>query len=453
MPFWAFKGPGATLANLGANLQHCTYKSSCPPSQRCIAFRLCKSLMSDTTGRLIAAFCFLALVINIPPFIYHCSNRNIPACSLIFWLCYNNLTGFVNALIWSGADFDLATEAKGYCDLTVRITSGASSGKICAVACLMMNLFLIIDARNHKFLAPRSKRRIFLNIIMCWATPVCIMGTSMIVQTSRYVIVKYRGCVAPHGSNYVSVLLVKMWPLIWSFVALVFAVLTLWTYVQKRRDIKDLLRCTNSGLTLKRFARLLIFSLLVMFIMCPFAIYEFVADMENYNGSSFSFSQTHDEWWALIYKVDASTLGVATRIVDIGLSFITLLLFGLGSDALDMYRSWLVRIGFKRFSKPLPDELFVSKEFTDSRKGSRGTEDTERTAQSDDTVETMFEYSKFKELVFPEKQTSVHLATTLTKTGTICIENGFEDADLEDQLGNGSGNSLEIRFDFNVRHH
>lgn len=403
--------------------------------------------MIDTAGQLIAAFCFVAFAINIPPFFYHLSNRNIPACSLISWLCYSNLTGFINVLIWSGKDFETVTDAPGYCDLTVRISTGSSTGKICAMACLTMNLYFIIDARSHKFLVPRLKRRIILNTSICWATPLCIMGTSMIVQSSRYVIVKYRGCVAPYGSNYVSILLVMMWPLIWSLVAVVFAVLTIWTYFRKRRDIKDLLRCTNSGLTLKKFARLLIFSLLVMFIMCPFALYDFVSDMQTYSSSEFSFSETHNKYWSIIYKLDVGMLGVATRFVDMGLSVIALVLFGLGSDALEMYRGWLAKVGLKRFSKALPDELFISKEFADSRKTSRGTENS---ANSEETVETMFEYSKYKELVFPDKE-SIHLATTFTKTGTLCIENGFEEADLEGLEGD-SGSSSDIRFDFNVRH-
>lgn len=406
--------------------------------------------MINATGRLIAAFSFIAFAVNIPPFCYHCGNKNIPACSLILWLSYNHFTSFINALIWSGENFNVAPEAPVYCDLTVRISTGASSGKICAIACLMLNLYMIIDARNHKFLDSGSRRRLFINLAICWFTPVTIMGTSAIVQSSRYVIVRYRGCIAPYGSSFVSLVLVTIWPLVWSLVALVFATLTLWTYVKKRRDIKDLLRCTNSGLTLRRFARLLIFSLLVMFIMCPFAIYNFTSDISSYGINNFSWSETHDSRWGYIYKMDSGTKPLSTRIIDMILSAISFLLFGLGSDALDMYRRFLIRLGFAKFNKPSPDDILMSREFSESRKQSRA---TQKTDQSDETAETMFEYSKFKELVFPEPPLSIHLTPTLAKSGPVCIGTSLLDDDWEAHLGGDPGICSDIRFAFSVKHH
>lgn len=406
--------------------------------------------MINKTGQIIAAFSFLAFMLNIPPLCYHVGNRNIPASSLIFWLCYNNLTSFINALIWSGDNFYLVTDAPGYCDLTVRISSGAPAGKICSLACLIMNLYLIIDAKHHKFLEAGSRRRTYINLAICWMTPVCVMGTSVIVQSSRYVIMRYRGCVAPFGYSYASLILVAIWPLIWSSVATVFAVLTIWTYLSKRRDIKNILKCTNSGLNFRRFARLLIFSLLIMFMMCPFAIYIFVTDVEAYGFSTFDFAETHNDMWSHIYKIDPGNVSFSARIVDIVLSAIAFLLFGLGIDALDMYRRTLVRIGFTRLKKPSPDEILLSSEFRESRNHSAS---TQKTGESDETVSTMFEFSKFKELVF-EPADSTHLAVTLPKSSSGYAETPLVDAyDLEADLGRDPESSPHIHFHFNVQHH
>jgi pheromone a factor receptor len=77
------------------------------------------------------------------------------------------------------------------------------------------------------------------------------MCTNYIIQTSRYVIIKYRGCTVTYALSPVSIVLYSMWNIIWAAVAVVFSVLTLVTYFRKRKDVKDILRCTNSGLNLK----------------------------------------------------------------------------------------------------------------------------------------------------------------------------------------------------------
>lgn len=407
--------------------------------------------MIDTTGKLIAAFSFIAFAINIPPFCYHFGRKNIPACSLMFWLSFNTLTSFINALIWSGENFAEVSNAPGYCDLTVRIFSGSSAGKICTIACLMLNLFMIIDASNHKFLDPKSKRRVLINLAMCWLTPIIIMGTSLIVQNSRYVIVRYRGCIAPYGYSYVTLLLVTIWPLVWSIVALVFAALTIWTFFQKRRDVKDLLRCTNSGLTLRRFSRLLIFSLLIMFITCPFAIYVFASDMNTYEMTTFSWPETHDQYWGHIFKLDFGTKLLSSRIIDIVLSVISFLLFGLGTDALEMYRKFLVRLGLKKFRKRSSEEALIQNENSDNYQDDK---EPVNTGETDETVASMFEFSNNKELVFAEPVASPEIFFDTTKNEK--FEAGSSPTISEEwnhQLSSHSRGMPDIRFNHQVHHH
>ena len=106
------------------------------------------------------------------------------------------------------------------------------------------------------------------------------MAVHYIVTGSRYAIVKYQGCSTIYSATYASLLLVSIWTVLWSIVALIFAVLTLITFFRKRKDVKDILLCTNSGLNIKRFARLLIFSFLIVFAMIPLSLYYFVSQAE-----------------------------------------------------------------------------------------------------------------------------------------------------------------------------
>lgn len=413
---------------------------------RCVRIHLTDSAlplpyMSSTEGKLLAAFSMIAFAMLVPPFVYHFKNRNIPACSLIFWLSFSNLTGFINAIIWSGDNFNEAPTAKGYCDITVRITSASPAGKLAAIAALIFNLYMIIAAKHHRFLAKDSKRRLITNWAMCWATPIFIMSTSIIVQAYRFTIVRYRGCVGVYSTSFVTLLLMNLWEVVWAFVAVFFALLTVFTYLRKRKDIKDILRCTNSGLNLRRFARLLIFSMLIVFGLAPYTIYKFVDDISVFGVSGFKWSNIHGSDWSTIYFADLGfTSQMVSRFLEIALSACTFLLFGMGTEALEMYRRFLVSIGLTYFRKSAKNDNGISKEFTGSRNESR------KTVESEETATSMDEFAKFKELVF-EEPFSIHLTATLKKSPTDDYDNNSEFCSRNDLEGR-----LELNFEFQVKH-
>lgn len=301
----------------------------------------------DDKANTLAALSFIAFVLLIPPFIWHCKCKNIPPICLIFWLMFLDLTGFINACIWGGNNFDQQWNGKGYCDVTMKLEAASSSGMICAITALALNLFMVLWAKYPAFMNNGSKLKIWISLAICLVTPIFIMCTNYIIQTSRYIIVKYRGCTVTYALSPVSIVLYSMWNIIWSAVAVVFSVLTLVIYFRKRKDVKDLLRCTNSGLNLKRFARLLIFDVLIIIALVPVSIYYFASDFSLFQGK-FVWSEVHSMYWGEIYFYDFGINIVYDRWVHIALSVVTFLLFGLGSDALKMYKSALCLMGLKR---------------------------------------------------------------------------------------------------------
>lgn len=373
------------------------------------------SNMIDAKGLALATFSILSFVMLIPPFIYHIKNKNIPACSLIFWLLFNNLTAFINALIWSGEDYYLGTTAEGYCDVTVRIFSGSAVGQLCATACLMFNLLMIVAAKSHKFLAAGSKRKFVVNVTMCWLTPCLVMGLSILGQVNRYNIVRYRGCTATYRYGLKTVMLVSVWNIIWGLVACGFAIATLFAFAMKRRDIKDILRCTNSGLNMRRFARLLAFSLLIILVLTPLVVTTFALDVR-----AAAYITEDDKLfyesivWSEIYAISVGSTNIAFVVVEIVLSFFTFLIFGVGSEALDMYRAFLVFIGFTGLTKR--EDAFSSKEFNESRQASRETETSEVTAMSAQY------YDDYKQLVLDEGQSSMHSSSTMNNSSPLYFD-------------------------------
>lgn len=306
----------------------------------------------DTTGILFATFSLLSTFLLIPPLCYHCLNKNIPAVSLIAWFIYKNVVCFINALIWSGNNFEEVTQAPGYCDLTVRLTSGADLGQLCATACLMFNLYMVISARSYKFLSSESRTKKAVNILMCWLNPVVIMGISILAQGHRYAIIRYRGCTPLYNFGLRSILMSSLWNAVWVFVAFLFAILTLVEYIKKRKDFKDLLKCSNTGLNARKFVRLIIFSLLVIFVLSPVVLFGFVLDLENAGAPQVNLSSIEDPLWGNVVYINAGTLVLVQRCIEMGLSLCAFALFGLGSEALKMYRRLFNNLGLIKHKEP-----------------------------------------------------------------------------------------------------
>lgn len=287
----------------------------------------------------IISLCTLGVIALVPPLVWHASTRNIPAIILIVWLLLVDIKYIVNAAIWSGADFMEKWDGKGWCDIMVKIQIGANVGICCAVTNIIFNLHIVLKADNI-LLEVGTWKKIMRDLSISLITPIIVMGFSHIFQISRYSITPYYGCVAYFAPTRATTAVYTMWLLIWSLIGAIYAVLVLCLYHKKRKDVKDILYCTNSGLNIARFARLLIFSFLIILVIFPFSIFLFVKDLKSVKGPVNVKDIHAPEFWFTIIK-----LRVGKTSVDIWLyvlmSFIVFLIFGLGSDALRMYANFL----------------------------------------------------------------------------------------------------------------
>lgn len=298
--------------------------------------------MNDKAN-VLAAFTFIAFFLLLGPFVWHCRCKNIPAICLIFWLLFNNIVGFINSLIWSGPGEHQTWDGKGYCDVVTTLEAGASCGKVCAISALALNLYMILQAKSPTFVTERSARRLLINLAMCLITPVFVMSTNFIIRKSRYVLFRYRGCTTLYDSSAVSVALFFLWNLVWAIIAFVLSIMTLYKYFERKKDVTDILRCTNSGLSFKKFARLLIFNVLIAVVMIPVTVYYFSRNVSGVHGK-FEWSKAH-ELWNVILFFDNGYQIVYDRWVEVALAIVTFLLFGLGSDAILMYKTGFLKVG------------------------------------------------------------------------------------------------------------
>lgn len=294
----------------------------------------------------IIGLSLIAILLLLPPLAWHAHCRNIPAILLILWLFTMDLTSLVGASIWSEEDFMNRWNGKGWCDIVVKLQVGANVGMPCAVTNIVYNLHTILRA-NTVLPDLNSWSKICCDLAISLTTPVVIMAWSYIVQTARYGIVRYNGCQNMMSPTWLTTVLYTMWGFIWSVAGLVYALLVLYTFLKKRKDVKDILHCTNSRLDLARFSRLFILCFLTILVMFPLSVFGLVEDVNSFRGK-FSWSETHSPvTWNTIPKYDEGKklLNVWLYIL---MSYMVFIIFGLGTDALRMYANVLrtMKLGF-----------------------------------------------------------------------------------------------------------
>ncbi|KAG0669678.1 a-factor receptor [Maudiozyma exigua] len=254
-----------------------------------------------------------------------------------------NITCIVNAAVWSDIDFMNRWDGKGWCDFVIKLQVGANIGISCAVTNITFNLHQILKAEN---VLPESNsiKKICTDLMISLFTPTAVMGFSYLLQVFRYGIARYNGCQNLLSPTWITTVLYTMWMLIWSLVGTVYACLVLYVFYKKRKDVRDILHCTNSGLNLTRFSRLLTFCFIIILVMFPFSIFTFVQDLRQVSGS-YDFKGTHaKELWDVIIKFDPGK-PVYSVWLYVLMSYVVFFIFGLGTDALNMYSSFLRMIG------------------------------------------------------------------------------------------------------------
>lgn len=284
----------------------------------------------------------VAVLLLIPPFAWHTQSKNVPAMILIIWLLVMDISIIVSAAIWSGEDFMTRWDGKGWCDIVTKLQVGASVGISCAVSSIAYNLHAVLKA-DTVLLEATSWRRICRDLATCLLPSVVVMALSYLAQTYRFGIARYNGCVGLMSPTWATTVFHTIWPFIASLVGAVYASMVLYIFYRKRKDVGDILHCTNSKLNLTRFARLLVFCFLIVLIMLPLSIYGVVGDVKHYSGH-YSFKETHSKvHWNTIPKFDAGKILVNLWLY-LAMSLLVFFIFGLGADALHMYANFMRRI-------------------------------------------------------------------------------------------------------------
>lgn len=282
----------------------------------------------------LQAICF---ILNLPPSIWHIMNKNIPALTLLIYVEILMMDGFISAIVWGGPDYVNAWNGKVWCDIMVRIQLAASVGISSSISCVSFNLLMIFLTNRmttfwfgNKWVKPCCE--VFFSIVF----PFIISGVAYLAQSFRYLISRYSGCSPPLVTDSISVVTFYLWIFVWNFISMAISLATLILFFKKRRAAKDILVCTNSGLSVKRFIRLLTYCILVV---CSSIVFSAVLGsiLVIKKGVFYEKEIAQRRKWGTYIVASRNSESDINTWVLITISFVSFFLFGVGEDAAKMY--------------------------------------------------------------------------------------------------------------------
>lgn len=115
-----------------------------------------------------------------------------------------------------------------------------------------------------------------------------------------------------------------------------------------RKNFSEILASSNSNLTKNRFLRLFLLSIALIATFIPLQFYVLYVNSVEPPLLPYSWDLVHSPQWGDIMLIPTGGEVYYDRWIQIALGFGVFVFFGLGQDALNLYRKWLLKIGFGR---------------------------------------------------------------------------------------------------------
>lgn len=96
----------------------------------------------------------------------------------------------------------------------------------------------------------------------------------------------------------------------------------------------------HSNYTKSRFFRLFLLALLLVIFFVPLEIYVLYLNLMSSPRQSYSWKRLHGPLWNFILKVPTSGVVQFDRWIPVAMGILLFMFFGLGNDAVAMYRGW-----------------------------------------------------------------------------------------------------------------
>ena len=302
-----------------------------------------KSSLQSTLLPILAAF---SLVLCAPPLVWHLRNRNLAASALVIWVMLQNVFNFSNPLIWPTDDLSIWWHGYGLCDIESKLTIASNIGFPASLLCVIRYLAVVLDTKHTVLRSGGGyrSRQLLIEATLCIALPILILVLHLVIQDTRYYIFAIAGCVPSYDDSWVSIVLIHIWGPVINLIAGGYAILVVVRLIRYRRDFGSVLSASSSSLTKSRFLRLFLMSMVLVVVALPLQLYGLIENVSHYKFKPYSWTRVHAHWGNIIL---IPTFGLVTgdHWVQVSVGFAVFLFFGLGKDAMKLYRGWLIAVG------------------------------------------------------------------------------------------------------------
>lgn len=160
----------------------------------------------------------VALVLEIPPLIWHVRSHNLAASSLMLWIITSNVMNFINPLIWPTDNIAAWWHGQGLCDVEVKIMVASWIGVIGSLLCILRNLAAVLKTDKAVICLSKAERqrKFGMELFLCIGLPIWMMVAHYIVQPNRYYIFAISGCTVSVDNSWPKFVLLFIWPLLFS---------------------------------------------------------------------------------------------------------------------------------------------------------------------------------------------------------------------------------------------
>lgn len=289
----------------------------------------------------------LACLLSIPQIFAHVQTRNFAASVYALSLASANLQNLINAVTWPRVDPQTSFNGKILCDIEVRAYIGFALAALGAVASILRQMAVILDP-NHMSAATASPTQRYIRIgiegILCVLLPLLVMATHFVVQSFRYGIAPLSGCIPIYDNSWMSVILQFVWPPLVCLLGTVYCLLCIIRLVKQRTQTLAMFPDVPAAVRMRYF-RLFGLACSSLVFYFPLSMYTFCRNVLLVQ-HPFAWNKIHPPEWAdrVVWARESPNVIEFDRWVQIALSFVGFGFFGLGQDAITMYKTWLLRI-------------------------------------------------------------------------------------------------------------
>jgi pheromone a factor receptor len=303
-------------------------------------------LSRPASATLLPVLATIACILCFPTLVSHIRSRNLAASVLTFWIVLENVFNLINPLLWPSKDLVNGWNGAGLCDVESKLRLAASVGYVGALVCIYRHLAVILNTEQIALVASPAqwRRRITIEMALCFGFPVYIMVASYIVQSGRYYVFPIAGCVPMLDSSWPSTVLVLIWPGIMWVVAAGYCSTIIHRLIKYRRQVSGILSSPHSRYNQSQFIRLFAMATALIVIFLPVALYIFVLNLSfPAKRRTYSWSRVHN--WTPIYFTRSYSGETFDCWVEVVTGYVVFISFGFGRDALLTYRRVLRNLG------------------------------------------------------------------------------------------------------------